>query len=212
MPSNKLDDYEVLCTIGSGSYGTCKKIQRKSDKKVGKLACYILDGIFLKLIAAYYICRKFGIFLKALLTSPCETRVFVQLFCPMFSLLEEWGTPPCLTKLNHNFYAITQSKLHKSLLVRFPPPFEKIPPSKISNAPNSTLFGKPCCQAHHFSSFTLFYVKLEDLLVRWGGKNFRYPVSLVILLTDWHNRLLHYLSIELILSASKLNVWRRRGS
>ena len=61
MPSNKLEDYEVLCTIGSGSYGTCKKIQRKSDKKVGKL---ILDCIFLELIAVYFIYKKSGIFLK----------------------------------------------------------------------------------------------------------------------------------------------------
>lgn len=32
MPST-LDDYEVLGTIGSGSYGTCKKIKRKKDGK-----------------------------------------------------------------------------------------------------------------------------------------------------------------------------------
>lgn len=30
----KVEDYEVLATIGSGSYGTCKKIRRKLDKKV----------------------------------------------------------------------------------------------------------------------------------------------------------------------------------
>ena len=28
------DDYEVLSTIGTGSYGTCKKIRRKEDGKV----------------------------------------------------------------------------------------------------------------------------------------------------------------------------------
>ena len=33
MPSS-LDDYEVLHTIGTGSYGTCKKIKRKRDGKV----------------------------------------------------------------------------------------------------------------------------------------------------------------------------------
>ena len=33
MPSS-LDEYEVLCTIGTGSYGTCKKIRRKKDGKV----------------------------------------------------------------------------------------------------------------------------------------------------------------------------------
>ncbi|XP_002731116.1 serine/threonine-protein kinase Nek2-like [Saccoglossus kowalevskii] len=33
MPA-KLEDYEVLYTIGSGSYGKCKKIRRKSDGKV----------------------------------------------------------------------------------------------------------------------------------------------------------------------------------
>jgi len=34
MPGNKLDDYDVVCTIGSGSYGTCKKIKRKTDGKI----------------------------------------------------------------------------------------------------------------------------------------------------------------------------------
>lgn len=33
MPS-KLQDYEILCEIGSGSYGTCKKVRRRSDNKV----------------------------------------------------------------------------------------------------------------------------------------------------------------------------------
>uniref|UniRef100_A0A8D3CNT3 Serine/threonine-protein kinase Nek2 n=1 Tax=Scophthalmus maximus TaxID=52904 RepID=A0A8D3CNT3_SCOMX len=33
MPS-RVEDYEVLYTIGSGSYGKCQKIKRKSDKKV----------------------------------------------------------------------------------------------------------------------------------------------------------------------------------
>ncbi|XP_070577518.1 serine/threonine-protein kinase Nek2-like [Ptychodera flava] len=33
MPS-KLDDYEVLYTIGAGSYGKCKKIRRKNDGKI----------------------------------------------------------------------------------------------------------------------------------------------------------------------------------
>ena len=100
MPSNKLDDYEVLCTIGSGSYGTCKKIQRKSDKKVGNLAWYISDYVFLRLIAAYFICGKSWIFLKALLISPCETRVFVQpsVFVPCFPYLRSGGVP--LSTLN----------------------------------------------------------------------------------------------------------------
>ena len=43
MPS-RLQDYDVLGMIGSGSYGTCKKIRRKKDNKVSKLApfehCY----------------------------------------------------------------------------------------------------------------------------------------------------------------------------
>lgn len=34
MPSSKLEDYEVLQTIGSGSYGTCRKVRRKVDNKV----------------------------------------------------------------------------------------------------------------------------------------------------------------------------------
>ncbi|XP_034038440.1 serine/threonine-protein kinase Nek2-like [Thalassophryne amazonica] len=29
-----LEDYEVLCSIGSGSFGTCQKIKRKSDGKI----------------------------------------------------------------------------------------------------------------------------------------------------------------------------------
>ncbi|XP_033115917.1 serine/threonine-protein kinase Nek2-like [Anneissia japonica] len=33
MPS-KLEDYEILYKIGSGSYGTCKKIRRKADGKI----------------------------------------------------------------------------------------------------------------------------------------------------------------------------------
>lgn len=30
----RIEDYDVLATIGTGSYGTCKKIRRKADKKV----------------------------------------------------------------------------------------------------------------------------------------------------------------------------------
>ena len=30
----KLEDYEVLATIGTGSFGTCKKVRRKKDRKV----------------------------------------------------------------------------------------------------------------------------------------------------------------------------------
>ena len=33
MPST-LEDFEVIATIGTGSYGTCKKIRRKKDGKV----------------------------------------------------------------------------------------------------------------------------------------------------------------------------------
>lgn len=36
MPS-RVEDYEELFTIGSGSYGKCRKIRRKSDGKVSKL-------------------------------------------------------------------------------------------------------------------------------------------------------------------------------
>lgn len=34
MPSSKISDYEVLYTIGSGSYGKCLKVRRRSDNKV----------------------------------------------------------------------------------------------------------------------------------------------------------------------------------
>ena len=41
-----LDDFEVLSTIGTGSYGTCKKIRRKKDGKVNQtLPCYSCDKI-----------------------------------------------------------------------------------------------------------------------------------------------------------------------
>lgn len=30
----KLEDYDVIATIGTGSFGICKKVRRKSDKKV----------------------------------------------------------------------------------------------------------------------------------------------------------------------------------
>lgn len=33
----KLEDYEVLTTIGTGTFGTCRKIRRKSDRKVSSL-------------------------------------------------------------------------------------------------------------------------------------------------------------------------------
>lgn len=33
MPS-KTEDYEVMLTIGCGSYGKCQKVKRKSDGKV----------------------------------------------------------------------------------------------------------------------------------------------------------------------------------
>lgn len=36
MPS-KAEDYEVMLTIGCGSYGKCQKIRRKSDGKVNKI-------------------------------------------------------------------------------------------------------------------------------------------------------------------------------
>ncbi|XP_065051894.1 serine/threonine-protein kinase Nek2-like [Rhopilema esculentum] len=34
MPSSRLEDYDVVETIGSGSYGTCRKIRRRCDGKV----------------------------------------------------------------------------------------------------------------------------------------------------------------------------------
>lgn len=35
MPT-RAEDYEVLHTIGTGSYGRCQKIRRKSDGKVSE--------------------------------------------------------------------------------------------------------------------------------------------------------------------------------
>jgi len=37
MPS-RVEDYEVLYTIGIGSYGKCQKIKRKCDEKVSRNA------------------------------------------------------------------------------------------------------------------------------------------------------------------------------
>lgn len=45
MPANKPEDYEVLGTIGTGSYGTCKKIRRKTDGKVYQInVCNLKSG------------------------------------------------------------------------------------------------------------------------------------------------------------------------
>lgn len=30
----KLEDYKVLATIGTGNFGVCRKVKRKSDRKV----------------------------------------------------------------------------------------------------------------------------------------------------------------------------------
>lgn len=38
MPT-RVEDYEVLHTIGTGSYGRCQKIRRKSDGKVSAGSC-----------------------------------------------------------------------------------------------------------------------------------------------------------------------------
>ena len=43
MPSSKLGDYEVLETIGSGSYGNCRKVRRKADDKVCK--CNVIVNV-----------------------------------------------------------------------------------------------------------------------------------------------------------------------
>lgn len=42
MPCGKLEDYAVLETIGSGSFGQCQKIKRKLDGKVitSLIACH----------------------------------------------------------------------------------------------------------------------------------------------------------------------------
>ena len=51
MPSTKLDHYEVLETIGSGSYGTCRKVRRRSDNKVGFQLyerCFVVQTIAFK--------------------------------------------------------------------------------------------------------------------------------------------------------------------
>lgn len=41
MPS-RVEDYEVLYTIGTGSYGKCQKIRRKSDGKVSNVHMFCL--------------------------------------------------------------------------------------------------------------------------------------------------------------------------
>lgn len=43
MPS-RVEDYEELFTIGSGSYGRCQKVRRKSDGKVSKGNSSVLIG------------------------------------------------------------------------------------------------------------------------------------------------------------------------
>ena len=38
----KLEDFEVLLTIGTGSFGTCRKVRRRAD---GKVCSCIRDGL-----------------------------------------------------------------------------------------------------------------------------------------------------------------------
>ena len=38
----KLEDFEVLLTIGTGSFGTCRKVRRRAD---GKVCSCIGDGL-----------------------------------------------------------------------------------------------------------------------------------------------------------------------
>ena len=38
----KLEDFEVLLTIGTGSFGTCRKVRRRAD---GKVSSCIRDGL-----------------------------------------------------------------------------------------------------------------------------------------------------------------------
>ena len=45
MPNSTLEDYEVLDTIGTGSYGTCKKIRRKRDGKVSYFSIIVVTCI-----------------------------------------------------------------------------------------------------------------------------------------------------------------------
>ena len=47
-----VDDFEVMCTIGSGSYGLCKKVMRIKDKKV------ILDIEFYSIVSHIIIAFK----------------------------------------------------------------------------------------------------------------------------------------------------------
>ena len=58
MPKNgsQIEDYEVQETIGTGTYGTCRKIRRKSDRKVG--------GVVAGTSVQYFKC-------------PCSVKVFV---------------------------------------------------------------------------------------------------------------------------------------
>lgn len=41
----EMEDYEIVGPIGSGSYGTCKKIRRKSDGKVWRPLFLIHDPV-----------------------------------------------------------------------------------------------------------------------------------------------------------------------
>ena len=46
--STNIDDYEVICVIGSGSYGTCKKVRRKKDNKVIRILHKYYESSFFK--------------------------------------------------------------------------------------------------------------------------------------------------------------------
>lgn len=35
--ATRLEDYQALATIGTGSFGVCKKVRRKSDGKVSEI-------------------------------------------------------------------------------------------------------------------------------------------------------------------------------
>ena len=80
MPS-KLLDYDILGEIGSGSYGTCKKIRRRIDNKVqfqhGRRSCN-------NLLLQCYLFVLHGLVYSPKISSRSEERTVVEILCCVF--------------------------------------------------------------------------------------------------------------------------------